>query len=68
MTAPPRYLSTEELVAKAQRRAALTIDYEPPEGGQLTAQDCQDADAAVVAEWLERGRLTHLGMAPRRRR
>jgi hypothetical protein len=68
VTANPARLSNEQLLEKSHRRAILTAGYQPPDGSQITVQDCQDADPRVVDAWLEAGRLTHLGMAPRRRR
>jgi hypothetical protein len=68
VTANPARLTTEQLLAKSRRRAVLTAAYVPPDGAQITVQDCEDADPLVVDAWLEAGKLTHLGLSPRRRR
>ena len=54
----------ERAAYKARRRAELTPDYP----NEITPQDCLDADPAVVSQWVNGGRLAHLGYGPSRRR
>jgi hypothetical protein len=64
MSIPPRRLTNDDLIARAGRRAELTPGYPR----QISEQDCADAAPEVVDAWLEAGRLTHLGLSPRRPR
>lgn len=52
------------MMQAARRRAELTTDY----SGDISVDDVQIADPAVVAAWADSGRLAHFGVAKRRRR
>jgi len=64
MSIVPRRLTNDELLQQAARRAELTKDYT----GEISDADLAIADPAVVDYWLEAGRFTALGIAPRRTR
>ena len=63
--APERPLSRNEVLARqATRRAQLTPDY----GGEITLEELQLADPAVVAAWSHSGKLAHLGVPAQKQR